>query len=65
MGSKRLYRSRDNKMVAGVIGGLGEYFDVDPTILRLAWVLIDVMTGFLPGLIVYVLAAIIMPQAPV
>ena len=59
---KRLYKSKDNKVFAGVIGGIGEYFNVDPVILRLLWVLILVFTAFFPGLIVYIIAAMIVPK---
>ncbi len=59
--SKKLYRSNKDRMVAGVFGGLGEYLDIDPTILRLSWVLITIFTGFIPGIIAYILAAIIIP----
>lgn len=62
MKSKKLYRSRKNKILAGVFGGLGEYFDIDPTLLRLVWIFITVFTGFLPGIIGYILAAVIIPQ---
>ena len=57
---KRLYRSRGNRMVAGVCGGLGEYFDIDPTTIRLGWVFLILAGGF--GLIAYVLAMVIMPE---
>lgn len=59
---KILYRSSKNRMIAGVFGGLGEYLDVDPTILRLAWILITIFTGFILGIIIYLAAAIIIPQ---
>ncbi len=42
---KRLYRSRTEKMIAGVCGGLAEYFDIDPTIIRILWVLITFLGG--------------------
>src|SRR3989344_506528 len=61
---KKLYRSNANKVFAGVIGGIGEYFDVDPTILRLVYVLITVMTGFLPALVAYIIAYFIVPEKP-
>jgi phage shock protein C len=61
---KRLYKSNDNKIFAGVIGGIGEYFDVDPVILRLLWLLVVTFTGFVPGLFVYFLAIIIVPKKP-
>ena len=64
MAAKRLYRSEENKIVAGILGGLGEYFNVDPAILRLLWVVITVFTGFLPGIITYFLARCVVPKAP-
>lgn len=60
--TKKLYRSSKDKIVAGVFGGLGEYLNVDPTILRLSWILITVFTGFIPGIIVYILAAVVIPR---
>jgi len=62
METKRLYRSNKNKMISGILGGLGEYTDIDPVILRLIWVLIVIFTGFVPGLIAYFLAIIIIPR---
>jgi len=61
---KKLYRSDTNKAFAGIIGGLGEYFDVDPVVLRLFWLLILVVTGIIPGLIVYLIAMFIVPKRP-
>ena len=56
--NRRLYRSSNNKMICGVCGGLGEYFNIDPTIIRLVWALFACSgTGFL----VYLIAAIIIP----
>ena len=62
---KRLYRSRDEKMVAGVLGGVAEYASVDPTIIRLTFVLLLILTGVFPFVLLYVIAAIIIPQTPV
>lgn len=59
---KSLYKSRTNKMVSGVCGGIGEYFGVDPTIIRLLWVLGCALGG--SGVITYVIAAILIPDAP-
>ena len=59
---KKLYKSKNDKIVSGVFGGLAEYFDVDSTLLRLAWVVITVFTGFFPGIIAYILAALIIPN---
>jgi phage shock protein C len=57
----RLYRSQSDRMVAGVSGGMAEYFDVDPTIIRLAWVLAFFATGPL-ALLLYVMCALIIPR---
>lgn len=65
MDHKKLYRSNTDKMIAGVCGGLAEYLEVDSTVLRLLWTLVVVFSGFFPGVVVYVIAAIIMPQNPV
>ncbi len=64
MEPKRLFKSSDNKVLAGVFGGLGEYFNVDPVILRIVWVLVVVFTAFVPGIVTYILAAIIIPKKP-
>lgn len=56
---KRLYRSTREKMLFGVCGGVAEYFDTDPTIIRLAWVVFSLLGG--SGVIAYIIAAIIMP----
>lgn len=61
MEPKRLYRSEKNKVFAGICGGLGEFFVVDPTAIRLVWLLIVVFTGFFPGVLVYILAIFIIP----
>lgn len=61
MDAKKLYRSRRNVMIAGVCGGLGEYFNIDPTILRLVWAIFG-CTG--AGIVAYILAAIIIPSNP-
>jgi phage shock protein C len=61
---KRLYRSRTNRMVAGVCGGLGEYLRLDPTVVRLAIALLTVLTGFLPVVVFYIVMMIIVPESP-
>ena len=60
--SKKLYKSNTNKMLEGVCGGIAEYFGVDPTIVRLAWVVFCVLGG--SGILAYIIAAIIIPSAP-
>ena len=59
---KKLYRSKSNKVFAGVIGGIGEYFNVDPVILRLAYLLITIFGAVAPGVIVYLFAILIVPR---
>ena len=59
MGPKRLCKSRGNRVICGVCGGLGEYLNVDPTILRLLFVLFGCTTT---GIIAYIVAAVIMPE---
>ena len=57
---KRLYKSSTDKKVCGVCGGIANYFDVDPTVIRLIWVIFTLAGG--SGLIAYSIAAIIMPD---
>ena len=57
---KQLYKSNTNKKVAGVCGGIGEYFGIDPTLVRLGFVALSLLAG--GGLAVYIIAAIIMPK---
>lgn len=59
---KKLYRSTTDQLVAGICGGIGEYFDVDPNIIRVVWTVITVLTGFFPGIVAYILVWIILPQ---
>ncbi|KND49877.1 MAG: hypothetical protein AB198_00515 [Parcubacteria bacterium C7867-003] len=63
--TKRLYKSDTNKVFAGVIGGLGEYYDVDPTLLRLAFIVIAIFTHLFPAVIGYIIAVLIVPNKPV
>lgn len=58
----KLYRSKRNRILAGVCGGIGEYFSVDPTIVRLLWLLISITGG--AGVIAYIIAWIIIPEEP-
>jgi phage shock protein C len=59
----RLYRSRDDRMLAGVAGGLAEMFDVDPSLVRIVWAVLIVLTGGL-AFLVYVVMAIVVPERP-
>jgi len=60
--TKRLYRSNTNKVFAGICGGLGEYYNVDPALLRLFWMLVVIFSGVVPGLVAYFLAIFIIPK---
>jgi phage shock protein C len=60
---KRLYRSQDNKMIAGVCGGIAEYFNIDPVIIRLIAVIL-LFPGGLPGLLPYIILWIVVPVRP-
>ena len=59
---RKLYKSNKNRVFAGILGGLGEHFDIDPVILRLFWVFMVIFTGIIPGIIVYLLAMMIVPK---
>ncbi|HEY5601220.1 MAG TPA: PspC domain-containing protein [Patescibacteria group bacterium] len=59
---KKLYRSKTNRVILGILGGLGEYFDVDPVLLRFVYVLITIFSGFFPGIIVYFFGLLIIPE---
>jgi phage shock protein C len=61
---KRLHRSRTEKMIAGVCGGLAEYFDVDPTIVRVAWVVLTLLPLPGSGILAYLILWVVMPQQP-
>ena len=59
---KKLYRSNVDKRLCGVCGGLGEYFELDSTIIRLLWVIFTFCGG--AGLMAYIIAALIVPNQP-
>ncbi|MGE5598556.1 MAG: PspC domain-containing protein [Bacteroidota bacterium] len=61
---KRLVRSRENRMLAGVCGGLGRYLEVDPTAIRLLAAFLVLITGCFPGILWYIVAWAIIPEAP-
>ncbi len=56
---KTLYKSAENKKLCGVCGGISEYFNIDPTMVRLAWILFTALGG--SGIIAYIVAALVMP----
>jgi len=61
--TKRLYRSKKDRKIAGVCGGLAEYFDIDPTLVRVIAVIL-LLPGGLPGLLLYVILWAVVPENP-
>jgi len=59
---RRLRRSKSHRMIGGVVGGLADYFDRDPTLLRVLYVLISVLSAAFPGILVYVILWIVIPE---
>ena len=62
MKGKRLYKSRTNRTICGVCGGIGEYFDIDPTIIRILWIVFTFAGG--SGILAYIICALVMSSAP-
>ena len=60
--NKRLYRSRKDRQMAGVCGGVADYLGLDPTLVRLVWVIVSIAGG--PGLLLYVIMAAVVPEEP-
>ncbi len=58
---RRLTRSSRHKMIAGVCGGLAEYFQLDPTVVRVAYVLISIVSVAFPGILAYIILMFVMP----
>ena len=59
---KKIYRSQEDRKIAGILGGLGELFDIDPTLLRLLFVFIGLATGVIPLIVAYLAGWIIIPR---
>jgi len=60
---KRLYRSKKDRMLCGVCGGIAKYFEIDPTLVRLLWVILTLLS-FGAGVIAYLIACVIVPEEP-
>ena len=60
--AKRIYRGRSDKVIAGVCGGLGEYFGIDRVLIRIVWVVTVICAG--TGILAYILAWILIPREP-
>mgnify|MGYP003418808914 len=61
---RNLYRSEDNKIFFGILGGLGEYYSIDPVLLRAGYVFVTVITGIVPGALAYFICKFIIPKKP-
>ncbi|MBP6925637.1 MAG: PspC domain-containing protein [Candidatus Pacebacteria bacterium] len=61
---KKLYTSKTNKIWKGIIGGIGEYFDIDPVLLRVIFIFFVLATGLFPGVVTYIIALYIIPKHP-
>jgi phage shock protein C len=62
--SQPLMRVRQGKLIAGVCGGIAKWLDWDPTLVRLGYVVLSVISAGFPGLLIYILLWILMPQEP-
>lgn len=60
--SRKLTKSLHDKKISGVCGGIAEYFEIDATIVRVAWVLLSILSTGFPGLILYIILAFVMPD---
>lgn len=61
---KKIYRSKSQRMISGVCGGIAHYFNIDPTIVRLVWVFVSIFSTAIPGLIIYLICVIVIPDEP-
>jgi phage shock protein C len=62
--SRPLRRSRTNRQIAGVVGGLAEYMNMDPTLLRVLYVVGSIVSAAFPGILVYILLWFLIPESP-
>ena len=59
---KKFRKSKDNVLLTGILGGVGEYFEMDPVVIRLLFLFIVFLTGFFPGVFFYVISAFLLPE---
>ena len=59
---KQLFLSNKNKKIFGLLGGLGEYFEIDPILIRVIWIVMTAFTGFVPGIVAYIIASLVVPK---
>ncbi len=61
---EKIYKSRKNKVLTGLFGGLGEHFEIDPSLIRVIWLFLVFFTGFVPGILFYIFASLVIPNKP-
>ena len=61
---KKLYRSATNKVLGGVLAGIGEYCEVDPTVIRVIYVILTFFTAAFPGVLIYLILLLMIPKSP-
>jgi len=61
---KRLYRRRKGRKLVGVLGGVANYTGLDPSLIRIAYVILTILTGFIPGIFLYLVMGFIVPLEP-
>ena len=61
---KKLFRSKNEKLISGVCGGIATYFNVDPTVVRLIWVVVSLISASIPGVLIYIICTFIIPEEP-
>lgn len=61
---KKLYRSKTERQISGVCGGIAAYFNADPTVVRLVWAVVSVLSTAVPGILIYIICALVIPEEP-
>ena len=61
---KRMHRSRNDKKLLGVLGGVANYTGLDPSLVRVVYLIVTILTGFVPGIFLYLVMALVVPREP-
>lgn len=61
---KKLFRSKTDRQISGVCGGIANYFNIDATIIRLVWIFVSVVSTGVPGILIYFICALVIPEEP-
>ena len=64
MGTERKFYKSNDKKISGVCGGIGEYFDIDPIVIRVIYLLLSIFSAGFPGLLLYIILALVIPNRP-